>query len=92
MVKVLHGRNKPQPRAIVFSTPTCSFYNKAKKYFREKGIKFKAVEVNRDPVAARDMVRRVGQQRVLIRDIGGKVVVSFDRPKSINILGSKPRS
>ncbi len=78
---------KPQPRVIVFSTPTCSFCNMAKKYFREKAIKFKDVDVSRDPVAARDMVRRSGQQGVPVIDIGGKVVVGFDRPKIDKYLG-----
>ena len=73
--------NKPQPRVIVFSTPTCSFCNMAKKYFREKGIKFKDVDVSRDLAAARDMVRRSGQQGVPVIDIGGRIVVGFDRVK-----------
>ena len=72
---------KPQPRVIVFSTPTCSFCNMAKQYFRQKGIKFKDVDVSRDPTAARDMVRRSGQQGVPVIDIGGRVVVGFDRVK-----------
>ncbi len=78
---------KPQPRVIVFSTPTCSFCNMAKKYFLERGIKFKDVDVSRDPVAARDMVRRSGQQGVPVIDIGGKIVVGFDRPKIDRYLG-----
>jgi glutaredoxin-like YruB-family protein len=81
------AETKPQPRVIVFSTPTCSFCNMAKKYFREKGIKFKDVDVSRDPVAARDMVRRSGQQGVPVIDIGGKIVVGFDRPKIDRYLG-----
>jgi glutaredoxin 3 len=69
------AETKPQPRVIVFSTPTCSFCNMAKKYFREKGIKFSDVDVSRDPAAARDMVRRSGQQGVPVIDIGGKIVL-----------------
>ena len=72
---------KPQPRVIVFSTPTCSFCNMAKQYFRQKGIKFKDVDVSRDPTAARDMVRRSGQQGVPVIDIGGRIVIGFDRVK-----------
>lgn len=78
---------KPQPRVIVFSTPTCSFCNMAKKYFREKGVRFRDVDVSRDPVAARDMVRRSGQQGVPVIDIGGKIVVGFDRIKIDKYLG-----
>jgi glutaredoxin len=53
----------------------------AKKYFREKGIRFQDVDVSRDPSAARDMIRRSGQQGVPVIDIGGKIVVGFDRVK-----------
>jgi len=81
------AETKPQPRVIVFSTPTCSFCNMAKKYFREKGIKFRDVDVSRDPAAARDMVRRSGQQGVPVIDIGGKIVVGFDRNKINKYLG-----
>jgi len=51
---------KPRPKVIVFSTPTCSFCTAAKHYFRQQGIKFRDVDVSRDPAAARDMVRRSG--------------------------------
>jgi glutaredoxin-like YruB-family protein len=80
---------KSQPRVIVFSTPTCSFCNQTKRYFRQKGIKFKDVDVSRDHAAARDMVRRSGQQGVPVIDIGGKIVVGFDRPKINRLLGIK---
>ncbi len=79
--------NKPQPRVIVFSTPTCTYCNAAKRYFREKGIKFNDVDVTRDAAAARDMVRRSGQQGVPVIDIGGRIVVGFNRPAIDQLLG-----
>ncbi len=78
---------KPQPRVIVFSTPTCTYCNAAKRYFREKGVKFRDVDVSRDQAAARDMQRRSGQMGVPVIDIGGKIVVGFDRPKIDRFLG-----
>jgi glutaredoxin-like YruB-family protein len=78
---------KPQPKVIVFSTPTCSFCNMAKSYFREKGVKFTDIDVSRDPAAARDMVRRSGQMGVPVIDIGGKIIVGFDRSKINALLG-----
>ncbi|HTX80522.1 MAG TPA: glutaredoxin domain-containing protein [Longilinea sp.] len=76
-----------QPRVIIFSTPTCSFCNAAKHYFHEKHIVFRDVDVSRDMAAARDMIRRSGQQGVPVIDIGGKIVVGFDRPKINRLLG-----
>ncbi len=78
-----------QPKVLVFSTPTCSFCNLAKKYFREKGVKFTDIDVTRDQSAARDMVRRSGQMGVPVIDIGGKIIVGFDKPRINSLLGIK---
>ncbi|GIV20631.1 MAG: NrdH-redoxin [Armatimonadota bacterium] len=78
-----------QPRVIVFSTPNCPYCNMAKRYLRERGIRFRDVDVSRDPAAARDMVRRSGQQGVPVIDINGKIVVGFDRNKINQLLGLK---
>jgi glutaredoxin len=59
----------------------------AKSYFREKGIKFTDVDVSRDQAAARDMVRRSGQMGVPVIDIGGRIVVGFNRPQINTLLG-----
>ena len=80
---------KIQPKVVVFSTPTCSFCNMAKKYFREKGIKFTDIDVSRDQAAARDMVRRSGQMGVPVIDIGGKLIVGFNRPQIDQLLNIK---
>ena len=78
-----------QKRVIVFSTPTCTYCNQAKRYFREHGVKFRDVDVSRDPAAARDMVRRSGQQGVPVIDIGGKIIVGFNRPEVDRLLDIK---
>jgi glutaredoxin 3 len=77
---------KKQKRVIIFTTPTCTYCNAAKKYFRQKGIRFRDVDVSRDAAAARDMQRRSGQMGVPVIDIGGRIVVGFDRPKIDQLL------
>lgn len=78
---------KKYPRVILFTTPTCSYCRTAKSYLRQHQVPFKDVDVSRDSAAARDMVRRSGQQGVPVLDIGGKVVVGFDQPKIDRLLG-----
>jgi glutaredoxin 3 len=80
---------KTQHRVLVFSTPTCSYCNTAKRYFREKGVQFRDIDVSKDAAAARDMVRRSGQTGVPVIDIDGKIVVGFDRPKINQLLAIK---
>ena len=78
---------KRQQRVIIFSTPTCTYCNLAKQYFRQQGVRFRDVDVSRDPTAARDLVRRSGQTGVPVIDIGGKIIVGFDKPKINQLLG-----
>ena len=80
---------KPQPKVIVFSTPICSYCNIAKQYFRQQNIRFTDIDVSRDAAAARDMARRSGQMGVPVIDIGGKIIVGFNRPKIDQMLGLK---
>ena len=75
-----------QPRVLIFTTPSCSFCNQAKRYFHQKGIKFKDIDVSRDQAAARDMVRRSKQSGVPVIDIGGKIIVGFNRPQIDKLL------
>lgn len=78
---------KKFPRVIMFSTPTCTYCRKAKQYFREKQIPFRDVDVSKDQDAARDMLKRSGQQGVPQILIGNQIVVGFDRPKIDRLLG-----
>lgn len=78
-----------QPKVIVFSTPTCSFCTQAKRYFREKNIKFRNVDVSRDQRAAMDMQRRTGQTGVPVIMINNRPVIGFDKPKINQMLGIK---
>lgn len=78
---------KKYPRVILFTTPSCSYCRAAKKYLRERRVPFKDVDVSRDQTAARDMVRRSRQQGVPVLDIGGKIIVGFDRRKIDRTLG-----
>lgn len=77
---------KRQKRVIIFTTPTCSYCNMAKQYFRRNKIRFRDVDVSQDPVAARDLMRRTGQMGVPVIDIGGKLIVGFDKPKINDML------
>ena len=83
------NRKVKQSRVIMFSTPTCSYCKTAKQYFRQQGIRFKNVDVSKDPAAARDMIRRSGQQGVPQILVGNKIIVGFDRPKIDTLLGLK---
>ena len=78
---------KHQPKVLVFTTPTCPWCVRVKRYLTEQKITFREVDVSRDQAAARDLVRRTGQMGVPVVEIGGRPVVGFDKPRIDRMLG-----
>lgn len=74
-------------RVIVFSSPTCVWCTRAKNYLRSRGVPFREVDVSRDPIAARDLVRRTGQMGVPVIEVDGRPIVGFDQAQIDNALG-----
>ena len=68
-------------KVVLFSTPTCSWCRRAKKYLREKRVAFKEVNIEKNPDAARDLVRKTGQTGVPVIKIGARWIVGFDQPR-----------
>jgi len=77
---------KPQKRVTVYSTPTCTFCNKLKKYFNKHGIKFTDIDVSRNQQAAMEMARKSGQRGVPQTEIDGQIIVGFDTAKLSRLL------
>jgi glutaredoxin-like YruB-family protein len=82
--------NKPtQPTVVVFTTPTCSWCRVVKQHLKKHNIKFKEIDVSKDERAARDMVRRTGQQGVPVTLIQNRPVVGFNKEQINRLLGIK---
>ncbi len=77
---------QPQPKVVMFTTPTCSFCNQAKRYFREHQVRFTEVDVSKDMQAAKDLQRKTGQTGVPVILINNRPIVGFDRPKINQML------
>jgi len=70
----------------IYSTPSCAYCNMAKRFFRERGIKFTEYNVARDERKAQFIANKTGQMGVPVIDINGKYVVGFDRTKVERII------
>ena len=78
-----------QPNVILFTTPTCSFCTTAKRYLREKQIRFKEIDVSKDQKAALDMQRKSGTTGVPVILVNNRPIVGFDKPKINRLLNIK---
>lgn len=77
---------KRQKRVVVYTTPSCTWCNTIKTYFRENNVSFTEVDVASNPSKAEEMVKKSGQQGVPQTDIDGQVVVGFDRQRINDLL------
>ena len=76
-------------KVLLFSTSTCSWCRRAKRYFRERRVPFKEINVERDPDAARDIQRKTGQTGVPAIEVGSSWIVGFDRDRIKRELARK---
>jgi glutaredoxin 3 len=72
-------------KIIIYSLPTCAFCRQTKSYFERKRVKFKEISVDSDPAAQAEMVFKSGQFNVPVIDIGGKIIVGFQK-KALDAL------
>lgn len=79
-------KTQKQKKVVIFTTPTCSWCRTAKQYLTEKKVRFKEVDVSRDPSAARDLVNRTGQMGVPVILVGNKPIVGFDKAQLDRLL------
>jgi glutaredoxin 3 len=77
------------PKVVLFSTPTCSWCRRAKRYFKEHRVPFKEINVERDQQAARDIARKTGQTGVPVIKIGSSWIVGFDKGRIEKELARK---
>ncbi|MFA6328849.1 MAG: glutaredoxin family protein [Candidatus Micrarchaeia archaeon] len=77
---MIDERTISQPKVTVYSTPTCPYCTMAKRYLSERGIKYEDVDVSANQARALEMLTKTGQMGVPVLDIGGQVIVGFNRP------------
>lgn len=76
-------------KVTIYSTPTCHFCHMAKDFFTEKGVLFEDFNVSTDLEKRKEMVDKSGQMGVPVIVIEDKVVVGFNKPKIMELLGIK---
>ena len=78
--------NKREKKVIIFTAPGCVWCTRVKDYLRRAGVRFREVDISRDPRAAEDMTRRTGQRGVPVVLVEGRPVVGFDKEKLDRLL------
>jgi glutaredoxin 3 len=79
-------------KVVVYTTPTCPYCYQAKQFLSQRGVRFTEKNVAADPRAAQEMVRVSGQQGVPVITVDGQVVIGFNQPRLMQLLGQARQS
>jgi glutaredoxin 3 len=84
------GASKPKPKShkpvALFTAPGCSWCTTAKKYLKDKGIRFRTIDISKDAKAAKDCQRH-GCRGVPVVLIGTRWICGFDKKTIDKELG-----
>ena len=86
-----NGEEIVQPNVTVYSTPSCTYCTQLKTYLKKNRIMFNDIDVAADANAAQELQNRTGQTGVPQTDIGGEMIVGFDRKRISDLLGIKTK-
>lgn len=75
------------PPVTVYTTPTCAFCKQTKAFLTEHHVPYTEVNVAANPAAAQEMIAKSGQMGVPVLDIGGTIIVGFDKKAIAQALG-----
>ncbi len=71
----------------IYSTPTCTYCQLAKEFFKANDIAYTEIDVAADRSKLQEMVDKSGQMGVPVILAGENVIVGFDAEKIREILG-----
>lgn len=77
----------PSHRVTVYTGPGCVWCQRVKAYLDDKRVRYKEIDVSRDPSAAQALVAKTGQTGVPQLDIDGTWIVGFDKARINKLLG-----
>jgi glutaredoxin 3 len=73
---------------IVYGAEWCAYCHMAMRYLDDKKIKYTYLDVDSDINLAKEAVEKSGQRGIPVIDIGGDIVLGFDRPKIDQLITS----
>ena len=77
------------PPIIIYSTPSCGYCKLVKEYLASKSIPFTEVDVVKEPSRQAEMLQKSGGvAAVPVIDVGGKIIMGFDRHRLDEYIAS----
>ncbi len=79
MAKSTKPKTKKSSSVKVYSTSSCPWCVKTKDFLKANNVKFQDINVTMDEKARNEMFEKSGQFGVPVTDIGGTIIVGYDK-------------
>ncbi len=76
-----------EKKVLIYTTPTCVYCKMSKDFFAKNGVAYEEKNVVADEAARKEMVDKSHQLGVPVIDIGGEIIVGFNREELEKALG-----
>jgi len=70
----------------LYGLPTCPICRRTKKYLEDEGIDYEFLDVSANHDLAKEMIVKSGQKTVPVVEIGGEIIIGFDKAKIEELL------
>ncbi len=76
-------------KITIYSTPACHFCRMAKEFFKDNNVEFQDFDVSQDSEKRKEMMDKSGQMGVPVIIIDERLIVGFNKPQIVELLGIK---
>ena len=76
-------------KVTIYSTPTCVYCKMAKEFFKKNDIAYEEHDVATDIAARKEMFDKSHQMGVPVIDVGGEIIIGFNKGILEKALGIK---
>ena len=81
------SKKNDMKKVEIYSTPTCTYCQVAKEFFKQNGVEYTEYDVAADEARRAIMVEKSGQMGVPVIDVEGTIIVGYDEAKIKETLG-----
>lgn len=71
----------------IYTTQTCGYCKMAKEFFQKNNVQYAEYDVGTDLPRREEMIAKSGQMGVPVITVGDDIVIGFNKPKLMELLG-----
>ena len=66
-------------RVTLYTTPTCTYCHMVKQFLKEHKVEYEEIDVTKEKKFVDELLKKSGQLGVPVIDVGGQIIVGFER-------------